>query len=299
MAQNTINVTGLTEYIKQNADQLFVKSIAQSPTLDYIETMPDVKGKEALHYLDSEVVLQKAACGWNPQGSDVFSERFVETVPVEIEKEWCIYDFEKTVFAWDIAWQAGKLALPVSEKLAASNVAAINDALENLLWNGSEDLGISGFCASIDEEGTSLDFASGATAVEKVDSMVAALTADMLKKGVNIFMSQTDFRNYVLESNSTCCAGRPLLDAASKSLTYAGDSRITLVPVAGLEDSGNMVAATPDALVYATDIEDSHSVYRMFLDEKENKVLFHVLFRAGTALKFPDEAIIGVNDAGE
>lgn len=290
---NTVNVTGLTEYIRQNADQLFVKSIAGSKTLDYVEIMTDVKGKEALHYLDSEVVLQKAACGWNPQGSDTFSERYVETVPVEVSKEFCIFDFEKTVYAWDIAYQAGRESLPVDEKLAQSNVAAINDALESILWEGDKTLGISGFVPSIREEGEVVSFRAGQTVSEKVNAMVAALTSDMLKKGVNIFMSETDFRNYVLESNSTCCANRPMIDAASKEIVFAGDSRIKLVPVSGLEDLGVMVAATPNALVYATDIEDSQSVYRMFLDEKENKVLFHVLFRAGTALKFPDEVILG------
>lgn len=290
---NSVNVTGLTEYIKQNADQLFVKSTTGSKTLDYVEIMTDVKGKEALHYLDSEVVLQKAACGWNPQGSDTFAERYVETVPVEIEKEFCIFDFEKTIYAWDIAYQAGRESLPVDEKLAQSNVAAINDAIESLVWTGDQNLGISGFVPSIKAEGKVVEFESGQTVSDKVNTIVAALTSDMLKKGVNIFMSETDFRNYVLESNAACCANRPLIDAASKEIVFAGDSRIKLVPVAGLEGANAMVAATADALVYATDIEDSHSVYRMFLDEKENKVLFHVLFRAGTALKFPNEAILG------
>lgn len=295
MAQtaNTLSVTGLTDYVKQNKDQLFIKSALGAKTLDYVEIMTDVKGKEALHYLDSEVVFQKAACGWNPQGSDEFSERYIETVPIEIEKEFCIFDFEKKIYAWDIAYQAGRESLPVEEKLAESNVNAINDALENLLWAGDDTLGISGFVPSIREEGESVSFESGQTVSEKVNAMVAGLTADMLKKGVNIFMSMTDFRNYVLESNSTCCANRPILDAASESIIFAGDSRIKLVPVAGLEGMDVMVAATPDALVYATDIEDSQSVYRMFLDEKENKVLFHVLFRAGTAVKFPDEVVLG------
>ena len=52
-----INVSTLPEYIQENRDELFVKAIASTKTLDYIESMLGVKGKAALNYLNSTVVL--------------------------------------------------------------------------------------------------------------------------------------------------------------------------------------------------------------------------------------------------
>lgn len=292
---NTLNITGLTDYVNVHKDELFIKATLGSKTLDYVEIMPNVKYKDALNYLDSEVVLQDGSeCGWNPQGTDTFSERYIETKAVEVEKEFCWKDFEKKYMNYQLLWEAGREKLPFEEKIAQSNMNAIQEAVEDLVWNGDDEIGISGFLADIEDAGSeSVEFASGATASDKIDAVVAALPIKMLKKGVNIYLSYTDFRNYIMEQNGSCCANKPVIDAASESIKYFGDSRITLIPVLGLEDSGAVVAATADALVYATDVEGSERAYRMWFDEKEEKFMFRVLFRAGTAVKHVDEVVIG------
>lgn len=291
---NTLSLTALPEYIEQNRDQLFVKSTVGAKSLDYVELMLGVKHKEALNYLDSEVVLQAGNCGWNPQGSDVFSQRYIEVNTVEVEKEYCYLDFKEKYMNYQLRFEAGRETLPFEEKIAESNVEAIKAAVENMVWQGNSGASVTGWLADAAEaSAATVSFASGDTTVGKIDALVAALSARMLAKGVNIFMSNTDFRNYILESNSTCCANRPILDAAAESITYAGDSRIKLIPVLGLEGTGAIVAATPDALVYGTDLEGSEGVYRIWFDEKEQKFLFRVLFNAGTAIKFVDEVIVG------
>ncbi len=292
---NTLNVSGLTDYVNVHKDELITKASLGAKSLDYVEIMANVKYKDALNYLDSEVVLQDGSqCGWNPQGSDIFSERFIETKAVEVEKEFCWKDFEKKYMNYQLMWEAGRETLPFEEKIAQSNLDAIQEALEDLVWQGDDNLGINGWLADAEEvSAATVDFETGQTVTEKVDAVVAALTAPMLKKGVNIFMSFTDFRNYVMESNGTCCANRPILDAAAESIAYAGDSRIKLIPVFGLEGTGAIVAATEDAIVYATDIEGSDNTYRMWFDEKEEKFMFRVLFRAGTAIKLIDEVVVG------
>lgn len=292
---NTVNLEAMGEYIRQNENQLFVEATVGAKTLDYVDLMLNVKHKEALNYLDSEVVLAAASCGWNPQGSDTFAQRYIEVHTIEVEKEYCYYDFKQYVINEQMKFQAGRETLGSwEEKIANSNTEAIKAAVEEMIWQGNSGASVTGFLADAAAvSATSVEFASGATAIDKVDSLVAALNAKMLAKGVNIFMSFTDFRDYVLTSNGSCCANRPLLDAASESIVYGGDSRIKLIPVLGLEDTGKMVAATADALVYGTDIEGSETAYRWLFDEKEDKFLFKVMFNAGTAIRFPNEVVIG------
>ena len=291
---NTLNLSALPEYIEQNKEQLFVDSTVGAKTLDYVELMLGVKHKEALNYLESEVVLQAAACGWNPNGSDTFAQRYIEVNLVEVEKEFCYIDFKEKYMNYQLRWEAGRETLPFEEKIAQSNVEAIKAAVEDMVWKGNSGASVTGFLADIAEaSATTVSFGSGATTVDKIDAVVAATNAKMLAKGVNIFVSMTDFRNFVQESNGTCCANRPILDAASESIIYAGDSRIRIVPVLGLEDTGAIVAASKDALVYGTDLKDSETVYRMWFDEKEQKFMFRVLFAAGTAVKYPNEVILG------
>lgn len=292
---NTVDLSGMGEYIRQNENQLFVNATVGAKTLDYVDIMLNVKHKEALNYLDSEVVLAAAACGWNPQGSDTFGQRYIEVHTIEVEKEYCYYDFKQYVINEQMKFQAGRETLGSwEEKIANSQVEAIKAEVEKMIWQGNSGASVTGFLADAAAvSATSVEFASGATAVDKVDAIVAGLNAKMLAKGVTIFMSFTDYRDYVLASNGTCCAQRPLLDAASESIVYGGDSRIKLVSVLGLEGTGKMVAATPDALVYGTDLEGSETAYRWLFDEKEDKFLFKVMFNSGTAIRFPDEVILG------
>lgn len=292
---NTLNISSLPDYIKEHRDELFINAVLGAKTLGLVEIMPNVKYKDALNYLDSEVVLQDGSnCGWNPQGSDIFSQRYIETKAVEVEKEFCWKDFEKKYMNYQLLWEAGREKLPFEEKIAQSNMNAIQDAVEDLVWKGDNTLGIDGFIAAAEaESAVTVDFETGQTVSDKVDAVVAAISFKMLKKGVNIYMSPTDFRNYIMEQNGACCNNKPVLDAAAESISYFGDSRIKLIPVIGLEGTGAIVAATPDSLVYATDVEGSESIYRMWFDEKEEKFMFRVLFRAGTAIKFPDEVVLG------
>lgn len=292
----TLNINSLPEYVEVKKDQLFVDSIAGAKSLQYVENMLGVKGKEALNYLDSEVEVREASCGWNPGGSDTFAQRYVEVKTAEVEKSWCYLDFSKAYTNAQMRFEAGLETLPFEEKIANSNVDKVKEAVENGVWQGISGITDGWLAEAETESAATVDFASGMTVSEKVNAIVAAASAKMLAKGVRIFMSITDFRNYVLESNSQCCANKPVLDAASDEITFAGDSRIKLIPVIGLEGTGAIVAATPDALVYATDIEGSESVYRLWFDESSQEFRFRILWNIGTAIKYPNQVIVGKSE---
>lgn len=288
-----INVSTLPEYIQENRDELFVKAIASTKTLDYIESMLGVKGKAALNYLNSTVVLADGeSCGWNPQGDDTFTQKTVETKLVAVNKEFCAKQMRSKWMSYDLSLAAGRENLPFEQKIADSNVAAIKKAVEKLIWQGDTGLGLDGLLKQIKAEGSAIKVNGGTTILEKVGKVIAAIPAGALEKGVNVFMSYTDFRSYVEAKNAECCANMPIIDANVDYLVYAGDSRIKLVPVAGLEGTNKIVAAPYDALVYATDVEDSEGIFKMWFDEKEDKFLFKVLFTAGTAVKYADETVI-------
>lgn len=288
-----INVSALPDYIQENRDELFVKAIASTKTLDYIESMLGVKGKAALNYLNSTVVLADGeSCGWNPQGDDTFTQKTVETKLVAVNKEFCAKQMRSKWMSYDLSLAAGRENLPFEQKIADSNVAAIKKAVEKLIWQGNSGLGIAGLLSQIAGEDSAVKVNGGTTILDKVGKVIAAIPAGALEKGVNVFMSYTDFRSYVEAKNAECCGNMPVIDANVDYLVYAGDSRIKLVPVAGLEGTDKIVAAPYDALVYATDVEDSEGIFKMWFDEKEDKFLFKVLFTAGTAVKYADEVVI-------
>ena len=106
------------------------------------------------------------------------------------------------------------------------------------------------------------------------------------------------FRDYIKTLNATCCSNRPVIDAASREIEYPGDSRVKIVPVAGLENAvdSNSKKALAYAtwaknLVYGTDVENSENTFKLMYNEEDDKFKFKVLFNAGTAVIFPDEVV--------
>ncbi len=294
----TLSVSGLTDYVNVHRDELLVKATLGSKTLEYVDVLPNIKYKDAVPYLDSTVVLADGStCSWDPAGSDIFTERYIETHAVKVNKEWCWKEFEKKYLNYALRWEAGLEPenLPVEQKMAESNMGKIQEAVEEMLWTGNTAAGVTGFIADIQaESGLTTEvtgLTSAMTAVEKVDAIVAACQANKaIKKGYNIFMSHTLFTAYINGLNAACCNRAPI-DAASETLKYMGDSRITLIPVEGLDNLNYVVASPADGLVFGTDVEDSNNVYRVWYSEDDDKFKFRVLFRAGTALRWPDEII--------
>ena len=235
----TLNVNSLPDFVEQHRDELFVKSTVGAKTLDYVEVMPNVKYKDALNYLDTDIALRAASCEWSPSGEINFSQKYIEVKAVESQLEICWLDFQKKYMNHQLNFEAGREKLPFEEKITNSLVENAKAAVEELVWLGDSGLGITGFIADAAEaSAATVSFNSGQTAVDKVDAMVAALPIGMLKKGVNIFMSYSDFRAYIQGLNASCCASKPIIDAATEALDYIGDSRVKLIPVLGLENAG-------------------------------------------------------------
>ena len=295
MANTTTINAPLNDYVNVHRDELIVKASATFATLPYIDKMYGVKYKDTLAMLDSSVVFKDgSACGWDPAGSDTISPITLQDFPVVIQKTFCGKDFRKSFANYELNWKAGGVKVPFAEAFINSNLQAISEELEKLVWKGNSTIGIDGFLKQLDS--TKKTF-TGTTASERIEEVVKGLTDRMLKKGVNIFVSPALFREYIAEQNANCCANRSVIDAAVATLSYVGDSRVKIIPVSGLIDAAKVqvVAATPDALVYATDLENSENEFRWFSDEKEGTENLEVLFLAGTAVRYADEAQLYVS----
>ena len=291
-----INVSTLSEYVNQNNGELLTKAVLGANTLNYIDIMPGVKFKEALNYLDSTVVFADGStCGWTPEGADNFTQRTIEVKPVKINKEFCWKDLRKYWMNYQMLFEAGRETLPFEEKIIENNLKVINTELEKQIWQGDGTV-VKGLLSIISESDIIDETLSpGFTAIQAIDTAYNAMTPVMLAQNPAIFVSPSTFRSYVQGLNAVCCANRPMIDAASESIPYPGDSRVTIIPVTGMEGvtASNAIAiATPAKnLVYGTDVEGAENTFKFWYDEKEDKFLFKVLFNAGTQIKFPDQVV--------
>ena len=299
-----IITTALPEYVNAHADELLTKAMIGATTLDYISIMPSVKYKDSLIYLASTVAFQDAkTCGFNAQGDDTLSERTIEVAPIKVNKQYCPKDLRKTALNHGLLFEAGRETLPFEEKFMEGNIAAINAELEKEIWqNGSSAL-FPGFLYQITAGDASVGpkvatVSTGYGADDVIDAAYDKLDEVTLEKGAVIFVSHTTFKNYVKALNATCCANRPILDAAAKEIEYPGDSRVKIVPVAGLQNATDSnskaalaVASWAKNFVYGTDVEGSENTFKFWFSDDDDVFKFKVLFNAGTAIAFPDEVV--------
>jgi hypothetical protein len=295
-----INVSALSEYVNQNSGELLTKAVLGANTLNYIDIMPGVKYKDVLNYLDSTVVFGDASiCGWDPKGGDTFTQRTIEVAPIKINKEFCDKDLRKYWMNYQMLFEAGRETLPFEEKFIENNLAAINAELEKQIWQSDKTKGglFNGLIPTMVAEATVIkkELEAGYNAVAVIDAAYEAMTPTMLIQEPAIFVSHSTFRAYVQGLNATCCANREVIDAAAEKIAYPGDSRVSIVPVTGMEGVNEGIAlaiATPAKnLVYGTDVEGSENTFKFWYDDKEDKFLFKVLFNAGTQVKFPNQIV--------
>ena len=296
-----INVSALTEYVNQNNGELLTKAVLGAKTLNYIDIMPSVKYKDVLNYLDSTVVFGDASvCGWDPNGSDTFTQRTIEVAPIKINKEFCDKDLRKYWMNYQLLFEAGRETLPFEEKFIENNLAAINAELEKQIWHSDKSRSglFNGLIPTIVAESAVIkkELSAGYNAIAVIDAAYEAMTPTMLIQDPVIFVSPSTFRSYVHGLNATCCANREIIDAASEKVVYPGDSRVSIIPVPGMEggryDNYCVALGTPAKnLVYGTDVEGAENTFKFWYDEKEDKFMFKVLFNAGTQIKFPDQIV--------
>ncbi len=294
----TLNLSSLPEYVKQNADELLIKAATSAKTLEYISTRLNVKNKESINMLDSTVTLQDGKnCGFNPTGSDTFTQRIIELVPIKINKEWCPMDFRKYYMNHQLQIAAGREKLPFEEKLIESNLNEIKEALEKLIWQGNDDLGLEGFIGqmALDSSVQHVNLQPGSTATQIIEATYAAIPESALERGkVYIFVNPTVYRSYISEQNATCCANREIIDAAKIELPYLGDTRVSIVPISGMagDKRAEAIATWGDNLVYGTDIEDSEAIYDLWFSRDADVFRLKVLFNAGTQYLYPSEIVM-------
>ena len=294
----TVDLTNLiSNYIDAHRDELIAKTPVGSKSARYFYQMLGVKNADAIPYLESTVELADGSqCLWNPGGSDTYGNRYITVKPVEVMKEICQRDFRTTNLNYQLRWAAGMETLPFEEAYVGSQQAAIDEAIENALWQGIASLSIDGILGHATAEvpqANQVDFSSLTTVTDKVNAMVAATPNYALRKGVDLFLSVSDFMTWAGEQNANCCSNVGIIDAAAEEFVLPGNSKVRMIPVDGLEGTGSMVIAPKEGLIEGTDVENSDNVYEFFFDRVPANFKFRVLFQFGTAIKYPDATVIG------
>lgn len=299
-------VSGITNYVEVNKDVLIkrlVLGLAKGDTIPSLKKQFGIKTKERLNYLDVDPTIQDgSACGFNPSGSTVFSEREIETAQLKAQDQYCDKDLlgKFAEYAVKIAADKDAADMPFEEEIVNEVIEGINEKMEKLVWQGATtgnsgtDL-IDGFLTqALNDDSASTITVTGASATSmyaQAQAVIMAIPEDILDKAV-LFLSPAKYRKLVFELvEKNLYHYAPGADIEDKDIVFPG-SEVRVHKTLGLKGSNMIYASTYDNMVYGADLEGDNEKVRFWYDDNSELFKYSIHWNAGVKTLYPDMVVV-------
>lgn len=293
------NVSGLSEYVKENRDEILRKVILEGDTISKMSKQLGIKTKERLHYFSLDPVFQDGTgCGFSAAGSTNITEKDIEVAPIKINMEFCNDDLLGKFAEYLVRFGANANAenLAFEQLIADELIKNIRKSMEIAVWQGDSNDGdlFDGLLAQADADSstTTVSFSSADTMYDKVKAVILAIPEEILDNAV-VFVSPSNFRSLVfelLEMNNFHIAPEEI----EKGEFYFPGTTIAVKKTLGLTGVDDKIyASTYDNMVYGTDMMGDAEELRWWFSDDDDLHKLKVKWNAGVATYFSDYVVLG------
>jgi hypothetical protein len=312
-----LSLGSLSLYTKQLVEPLLTSAVIGAKTQQMIMdggiVIPKVKSSAAIPLMDTDAVFQADGCGYSPSGTTSFTQRTVTVGKIQVSETICPKNFE--AYFTQEALKAGSTyedfgnAQFLEAYLAKKN-ARIAAQIETAIWqgdvtgSGGANLNkFDGFINLIDA-GSPVDanvsgFTGVATITTITSSNVVAATegiykaipaAVMAKGDVKIFCGYDWYRLLILAYRALNLFSYNPQDVNAQSFILPG-TNIEVVPVNGLNGTGDAYAISLSNMVLGVDLENEEQNYRVFYSLDNDEIRTKVSFKVGVQIAFTNEVV--------
>jgi hypothetical protein len=314
-----LDLTGLTNYVKENEQQLATSLVFKPKTAMLIESagnvMVGVKSSEKINIMETNAVFQAGGtCGFSSSGTTAFTQRSVAPGKIKVNESICPKAFEAKYT--QKALRAGSYYdyMPFADEYSAKKIEVIGAALETALWQGDtassnaqlarfdgllkliapSGTPVTGVVVGNTSEATSI---TSGNIIGLVDDVYTAIPASIVANGdVVIFVGMDTFRTYTValkEAN--------LFHYAAESVDFEivlPGTNVKLVAVNGLNGTDQMVATRLSNLYLGVDLLNEEERFELFYAKEADEMRFVAEFKMGINYAFPTEVVwIGLAEA--
>lgn len=308
-----LDLSALTNYVKENELQLTSAAIFSAKTASLIEARGNVqvgiKSAETINVMTTDAVFQAGGtCGFNSSGTTTITQRTLTVGKIKVQESICPKTFEAKYTQKALREGSSYDYMAYAEEYSAQKVQRIGAALETAIWQGDtasgtanlarfdglikiiDSLGFGGAGDPIDGNAADLTTLSTANVIAAVDSIFAALPAALLDKDdVVIFCGNDTFREYVIALRTANLFHYPV-DAANMELVIPG-TNVKLIGVNGLNGTDKMFGLSMANLYLGTDMLNEQDRFELFYAKEADEMRFVVEFKLGVQVAFPDEVV--------
>jgi hypothetical protein len=309
----------LSLYTKQLVEPLLTSAVIGAKTQQLIMeggiVIPKAKSAVQIPLMDTDAVFQADGCGYSPSGTTTFTQRTVTVGKIQVSETICPKNFE--AYFTQEALKAGSTyedfgnAQFLEAYLAKKN-ARISAQIETAIWQGDVtgsgganlnkfdglirliDLG-----SAIDANVSGITGVSGSpiatitatNVVAATEGIYKSIPAEVMAKGdVKIFCGYDWYRLLILAYRALNLFSYNPQDVNAQSFILPG-TNIEVVPVNGLNGTGDAYAISLSNMVMAVDLENEESNYRVFYSEDNDEIRTKVSFKVGVNVAFTNEVV--------
>lgn len=308
-----LDLSALTNYVKENELQLTSAAIFSAKTASLIEARGNVqvgiKSAETINVMTTDAVFQAGGtCGFNSSGTTTITQRTLTVGKIKIQESICPKTFEAKYTQKALREGSSYDYMAYATEYSAQKVQRIGAALETAIWQGDtssqtanlnkfdgivkiiDSLGFGGAGDPIDGNVADQTTLTSSNVIAAVDSVFAALPAALLDKDdVVIFCGNDTFREYVIALRTANLFHYPV-DAANMELVVPGTA-VKLIGVNGLNGTDKMFGVSMSNLYLGTDMLNEQDRFELFYAKEADEMRFVVEFKLGVQVAFPDEVV--------
>ena len=306
---NSLDLTGLKEYINQNSTELIAKSVFAPMSTTLFKVQTGVKAETAINLLDTTVTFGDGKeCGLDPISAQTISQRTIVPGFMKVVLKYCQKDFYNTFASHLTNVAAGRETLPFEQYFIEDVIKNIGKELEVAIWQGDKDVlntnpntnKFDGLLTIIDKEvtaGNITNIYNGTTQntmLKRVWAVYNAIPEEKLFDEV-IYMNNANFRALVKE----------LVDANMYHYERNVDQSMDIIlpgtmthikAVSGLTGKDTIVALDPAHVVYGTDLENDFETFKFWFSDDDDMFKLLVEFAAGIQIALPNEVVLSKNN---
>jgi hypothetical protein len=299
------NLSSLATYTDEVGGELMRKAILEGETAKIIKVQPGVKGSQAINLLDSTLVVQEGACGWNSSGSTTYTQRDITVCQYKVNEALCPQDLNDYWLGQLLTPGSYNETVPFEEQISILKTQQISQYIENQIWGASSATTcFSGFKELFAQSGSTESTVTGGivvtgqtalsatTALSQVDALVEVIPDDVVDRtDWVVFMSHANYRKYLINYRTANYYHFNPEDSYQNFKTFHPATNILVHPVGGLNNTNTIVLAPAGYLVLGVDLMSDAEQLKMFYSVDFDEVRLRSNFKVGVQVAFPQFVI--------
>jgi hypothetical protein len=309
----------LANYTKQLVEPLLTSAVIGAKTQQLIMdggiVIPKAKSAVQIPLMDTDAVFQADDCGYSPSGTTSFTQRTITVGKIQVSETICVKNFEAK-FTQE-ALKAGSNYTTFEnaqflEAYLAKKNARIAAQIETAIWQGDitgsgganlnkfdglirlidlgspVDANVSGFTGV---SGSPISTVTATNVIASTEGIYKAIPAEVMAKGdVKIFCGYDWYRLLILAYREKNMFSYNPQDVNAQSFILPA-TNIEVVPVNGLNGTGDAYAISLSNMAMAVDLENEEANYRVWYSEDNDEIRTKVSFKIGVNVAFTNEVV--------